>query len=693
MLLARPIPFTDESQSSILMRATHLNGWTDTHTMLKGRSNRYIQSVGMFRDQKKFREKVDLLGIVLPPELSLCQMRRSSSAVMLSLNSNLELPAEVFREEGNAVCPGCIKIFPYLKRIWSLRLISTCDLHGCLLITTCPKCLEGLDWSRPAPHLCKCSFDLCNTPLKNGDIVVARAVMSVIDSGDQARVTDLAEKFLALTMFFSTQEHVPTEEEINSLAIKGQAMVLAYLTNYVTHRVDREHPRIAMASLLKNSGYMRALALDVLREVATIAIPPVAISPIKGTFNGAESAAALGLSKPSYVTGLLRVQLLEVEKTKYVPNYLDFTKASLDALLRKLWVRTTEQNCAIRQRPLTEKIPQLVLDILDRPIINAGYDMEKGLCSLRRMVAKGKDYVSAQLTHLWTVEEAADQLDIYPKIVRSMLRKRWLIPHKVLYQGRRIFISKEQLAEFNEQYIFVSTLAKSVGASRTQFMHYLASHGIRPVGGPGIDGLSIYLVARKDLANLDLTQLRIKRCGLKVDLNLSQATDDAQEDLSDYLTISEVAQRLDLSVILVGRLVRDGKLERVPAPIDAVAVSRTSFEAFRDRMVDRSLKEIKPLLNRFQESREEFIARWVTTGITTIIDVGNRECIRNSEYQTILKLKRNYMTAKEAAIQFDRGKNLLPNLEARGLISAVRMGSGQGIKLFRRRDVALLLKK
>lgn len=691
MLLARPIPLADESQGSILMRAAYLNGWQDTGAMLRGCCNRYSGGVGLFRNRKTFQDQIDLLGIDLPSDMYLCQQRRASSAVMLSFNSQLELPCDMFRAEGSAVCPRCIQDFPYLKRIWSLRLISTCHLHGCLLVHHCRECVLPLDLNRPAPHLCRCSFDLRQAPAEHGEIIIAKSMHDIVDSGDQKCLNTLCENFLALERFFSAREKPYTDEQLNCLVAQGRPAILAYMVSHIASRVDIEHPRVALASLLRSPGYMHDLAVSVLREISNIVIPSVANRPIEGTFDQAESAAALGLSKSTYVLRLHHAKLIEVQKFELLPSRIKYLKSSIDALLRKLWVPTNDRNVTIRQRPLVEKIPQLISDILLSPSISAGYDLDKGLCGLRRMDRQNINGTNTLCENLLTVEQAANQLNVYPKIIRSLLHKRYLNGEKVLYQGRRIFISKEQIVNFNEKYAFVGALARSIGASRTQFIHYLTSHEIRPISGPGIDGLSVYLVARVDIAHLDLAQLRIKRTSSRGSQIISDPSSCDQVADSNYLTISEVARKLGLSVTFVAKLVRDGKLERFFAPIDAVTVTKKSFESFRDRMTDSSFRKLTDVLILNNEKREEFLFRWVTTGLVNLIQVGDNECISNHHYKKILSLKRRYITAKEFAMQFDRGRHILPNLEMRGLITSVRMGVGHGIKLYRRKNVMKLV--
>ncbi len=149
MLLARPLPFIDESPEGIFMRAAYLNGWPDVQKMVYGHSNTIIVNSSIFRDRPRFQSVVCRLGISLPEGMLPAQLRRTQSGIYVSYNASLEFPRAIFRGEGGAVCPDCLAERKYHKRCWTLRLMSTCEIHGCLLLTTCPECSMELGWK---PH-------------------------------------------------------------------------------------------------------------------------------------------------------------------------------------------------------------------------------------------------------------------------------------------------------------------------------------------------------------------------------------------------------------------------------------------------------------------------------------------------------------------------------------------------------------
>jgi hypothetical protein len=69
------------------------------------------------------------------------------------------------------VCPDCLRADleeregpigcrPHRRVWWDLRAVTTCPIHGVLLIDTCPACGGQLSRELAAPRYCRCGFDL-----------------------------------------------------------------------------------------------------------------------------------------------------------------------------------------------------------------------------------------------------------------------------------------------------------------------------------------------------------------------------------------------------------------------------------------------------------------------------------------------------------------------------------------------------
>ena len=58
------------------------------------------------------------------------------------------------------VCPECLIENQVWWALWDLNYVCACPKHAARLVNTCSSCGRQLRWNRPAPHLCKCGYDL-----------------------------------------------------------------------------------------------------------------------------------------------------------------------------------------------------------------------------------------------------------------------------------------------------------------------------------------------------------------------------------------------------------------------------------------------------------------------------------------------------------------------------------------------------
>jgi len=69
----------------------------------------------------------------------------------------------IIRNETTKVCLICLQEFGYCRAVWDLLPVTTCPLHGCLLMRHCPKCQNRVSSKRR--KLCVC--DCCNFDWRN----------------------------------------------------------------------------------------------------------------------------------------------------------------------------------------------------------------------------------------------------------------------------------------------------------------------------------------------------------------------------------------------------------------------------------------------------------------------------------------------------------------------------------------------
>lgn len=69
------------------------------------------------------------------------------------------LPQHMIRPMRPKICPQCLLETGYCHRRWDLLLVTTCPVHGCMLIDECPKCKRNITWVRAGVSICRCGFD------------------------------------------------------------------------------------------------------------------------------------------------------------------------------------------------------------------------------------------------------------------------------------------------------------------------------------------------------------------------------------------------------------------------------------------------------------------------------------------------------------------------------------------------------
>jgi len=70
----------------------------------------------------------------------------------------------IIRNENTKICPVCLQEFGYCRAVWDLLPVTTCPLHGCLLIRHCPKCKNRISSKRRKLCVCgDCNFDWRNS--------------------------------------------------------------------------------------------------------------------------------------------------------------------------------------------------------------------------------------------------------------------------------------------------------------------------------------------------------------------------------------------------------------------------------------------------------------------------------------------------------------------------------------------------
>lgn len=163
--MATPVPQVDESPSSVFMRAASLNGLEKMRHLLKfkDKSGNEPLQPGLslsWRSPELYTKYATALGITLPEGAGAYRQLKTIECTRVYFNDKVYLPSLMYRPEGSTFCPQCLAEKPYLRRIWSLKLLDVCPIHRCDLVRFCPICGQAPNWDRRSPEICHCTFDL-----------------------------------------------------------------------------------------------------------------------------------------------------------------------------------------------------------------------------------------------------------------------------------------------------------------------------------------------------------------------------------------------------------------------------------------------------------------------------------------------------------------------------------------------------
>jgi hypothetical protein len=501
MLLARPIPFNDEAPASILMRAAGKNGWSNVSKMVAASGVSAGRLTLSWSAPERYQQYMNSLGIRLPENAGAFYSRHSTSGRERAIGNLAYLPESIFRDEGKAFCPDCLQIEPYLLRLWSIRLIATCPTHGNLLVDKCHSCGSHLHWNRSAPELCSCGYDLRLSPRIKGHREISQFVIDVIRTGDQKQLDAMCEIFLLLSEECTEQVSTADDQQFAVIAAQihqDEKKLISSLVEWVEKRACIEHPRLALLPFLRKNNHFKKLAISVLESINDLDIPLTPSVPPAGALPSWDTSVALGTVKSGVICQLADLSLICRKPFKKRSRDIWYTRASIDMLLRRLW----KPNRRLRtSKPAAEiAISALIAAIVAEPERNVGYKMEEGLASIVELPNRtGKQSNKRPPQAILNVPQAAALLNVYPDVIRNLIKTGYLIAHQQPDAKPKIFITKDSITRFDDNFICAAALVHNTMIKPAKFVEELLAKGISPVGKPGINGSRIYIFRRADL--------------------------------------------------------------------------------------------------------------------------------------------------------------------------------------------------
>ena len=170
-----------ESFNGYLLRLSEANGYEGSAWIIRDAT---MSKDFAFRGSDG-RSLADLTGLGLGEIAELLCWRSRATGTNAASPATAMVSPEALDLHRPKVCPICLSVEPWARRLWDVRALVACPAHGCLLLDVCPACGRRLSWNRPSLHRCKCNANLTAARVQpaHPDLVAVANVLSALSSG------------------------------------------------------------------------------------------------------------------------------------------------------------------------------------------------------------------------------------------------------------------------------------------------------------------------------------------------------------------------------------------------------------------------------------------------------------------------------------------------------------------------------
>lgn len=152
LLLRTPPPYEDESLAGYLIRLAQSNYYSSPNWILRLAGlpvNRKILLSAQPNQPSRLSQLIKLSD----------EQLKIMTLVSLQLAKIMDPVPYNFYKNAIALCPSCLLESPYCRQVWDWNLAGICDVHQCLLISSCAGCQKKIRWVRAEVTRCRCGFD------------------------------------------------------------------------------------------------------------------------------------------------------------------------------------------------------------------------------------------------------------------------------------------------------------------------------------------------------------------------------------------------------------------------------------------------------------------------------------------------------------------------------------------------------
>lgn len=648
----RPIPYSDESPASLLIRAAEANGHASVYQLLSQTCAVSSEEslIAHWADPKRYRQLVQALGLDAQAA-DLSWLRAGPTSRSPRLFRSLPVADSLFVLDGTRFCPLCLGESPYWRRQWSILPFAGCIAHRCLLLDRCTACGKALSLGRGCLRRCNhCQASLTTMKAARIKPFPLFALESLFEQNNAAAVASVLSFWEALRQF-DGQGDAP------QVAFDRLAMTVAWFSDSSTivdlladqlAQDKTTHPRIQMLPFLTADPAIAEWAEQVLNRVSCVEWQYTPGRLVAGALTKREVCAVLRISAAELATLIRTGALLWPAAGGRQPKV---PLAQIEAYLDR------------------ERVPDAQPDVRSdqsEPVADDGW---------------------------LDVTMLGSRWQVHPEVIRSLIAAKWLPGrNRTVNRCRKMMVSLDDANAFDQQFALVGTLAREWGVNATNLAEKLKSLNIKAIGGPGIDRVLTSLFKRAEVAGVNAETLRAitqypTRTGRK------RKAEQQRKAQPDGIATAEVAELLGISTQQVAVLLRRGVLKRTAQLYRPARVERDSYWKLARTLLRDDLLSIDAAAELLGAGVPWFRSNWVITGIIKVIDLGIWRFVTREDVETVRQLRGRYFTATEAGRMLGMHRTHMLNLEKQGLVQPLRFGKNKQLRLYERNAVRKLVRQ
>lgn len=641
-----PIPYPDETSSSFILRTSSLNGYTSPKALLNsaGYKTYHTTLESICSDEMKFKEALKYLGYdSLNQNLSFPKAQPTNQYVYWN-QENL-VSNKLINHTMNKFCSKCLSEALYWRQSWLLAPYTTCTIHHTKLCIGCPNCNQNLPINRLKLYECpSCKTDFSEYKTENQCSVYDRWLLDSLDEDVNSFNNEFAELWTAFKEYFENLKKTPDLHTILTYCyfyFNDQKKFKDILNELVIQNLEYLHPKIQLLPFLKRSQKLTFSIFSMVRDIqfSTNTSPNL----INFEVNKTEASIILNLCFLSLNRRIRDGKLFHEELNKN--GKLVFTTRILED-----WLIFKKK---VIEQQRTEK-----------PLYNE--QDEAHLYYDRQQIA---EYLHVNLA----------VVDKYMRMPSSGLTSKRLNGRK------KQCISIENIHLFDNNYIFLSALAKKLKVSPINLGAKLQSQNIFPADES--ERFSAYFF-RTDVDKITTEKIESittyqNKTG-RPPKNIKRAQ-------NDFLSLNECGEILGISKLQTAQLIIKQYLKVYDLEQRPYKIPRKFLDKFINEMNDPSYVHLNIAEKALDCNLQQFLKNWVQTGFIEIKSLLYWHYVPIRQLENAIKIHSEYFTASEANEYLGMHRTHITNLVKQGLIEQHVFGNKSfHVRMFKKKDVIRL---